>query len=186
MWNGLQMAEASTDVVLLTGGFHFAEGRVRIRTLLGSCVAVTVWHPTLHIGGMCHYLLPGPRTQRLSAAQGMFAQGAIDLFLKEMTCRRTQPSDYVTKMFGGGRMFADTAVRESCAGPCEPAERTSCRDVPCRNVIEGHDLLARNGFRIAAEDVGGLGSRQLIFDVWSGDVWVRRAPPVALSSGDAA
>jgi chemotaxis protein CheD len=29
-----------------------------IRTVLGSCVSITLWHPVKRVGGMCHFLLP--------------------------------------------------------------------------------------------------------------------------------
>ena len=47
-----------TEVFLQPGEFHFGHARTRIKTILGSCVAITMWHPILRIGGMCHYLLP--------------------------------------------------------------------------------------------------------------------------------
>ena len=54
------------DVFLQPGDFYFGEAGTRIRTLLGSCVAITLWHPILHIGGMCHIMLPerGERSHR--------------------------------------------------------------------------------------------------------------------------
>ena len=52
---------ASTDphtVFLHPGECYFGGGPTRIATLLGSCVSITVWHPRLLVGGMCHYMLP--------------------------------------------------------------------------------------------------------------------------------
>jgi len=46
------------EVVLGPGDLYFGDRRTRIRTLLGSCVAVTLWHPKAQIGGMCHYMMP--------------------------------------------------------------------------------------------------------------------------------
>ncbi|MBL8511280.1 MAG: chemotaxis protein CheD, partial [Betaproteobacteria bacterium] len=46
------------DIFLQPGEFYFGDADTRIRTLLGSCVSITMWHPTRRIGGMCHYMLP--------------------------------------------------------------------------------------------------------------------------------
>ena len=46
------------EIFLQPGEFYFGEGKTRVRTLLGSCVAITLWHPRLHLGGMSHYVLP--------------------------------------------------------------------------------------------------------------------------------
>ncbi len=44
------------------GEFFFCESNCQIHTLLGSCIAITLWHPILKIGGMCHFVLPGRRS----------------------------------------------------------------------------------------------------------------------------
>ena len=46
------------EIFLQPGEFYFGDAATRIRTLLGSCVAITLWHPARMIGGMCHYMLP--------------------------------------------------------------------------------------------------------------------------------
>lgn len=182
------MTDETTDVTIHTGGFHWDQGHVRMRTLLGSCVAITMWHPVKRMGGMCHYLLGGsrsPRDERVDLP-GLFAEGAIALFIDAITTSGTNPKDYVTKMFGGGSMFPEQSRGSPCDDICDAAGRVSCRDVPCKNVIEGRDLLEKHGFTISAEHVGGVGSRQLIFDVWTGDVWVRQTAPLRINKDNAA
>lgn len=44
---------------LLAGQLYFGTQAGTVRTLLGSCVALVLWHPQRRIGAMCHYLLPG-------------------------------------------------------------------------------------------------------------------------------
>ena len=34
--------------------------------------------------------------------------------------------------------------------------------------------MTQYGFEVHAEDMGGAGHRNIIFELWSGDVWVRR------------
>lgn len=47
-----------TLVNIPPGEWYVMQGTAVLSTLLGSCVAVTAWHPLLHAGGLCHYLLP--------------------------------------------------------------------------------------------------------------------------------
>jgi chemotaxis protein CheD len=43
--------------------------------------------------------------------------------------------------------------------------------------------VSRYGFRFTAEDLGGRGHRNVLLDLWSGDVWVKKAPrALALAS----
>ena len=165
------------DVVLNTGEFHFTHEPIRISTVLGSCVAFTAWHPYRRIGGLCHYLLPvGPAPDGMNRSpRGMYALGAAGLFEDAFRSAGTHVGEYVIKMFGGGNMFPQQLGERVCEFVCAPdAPPTACRDVACKNVTQGREIFESRGFAIQVEDVGGVGSRQLIFDVATGDVWVRR------------
>jgi chemotaxis protein CheD len=172
--------QAHKDVVLQIGEFHFGGGRTRIRTLLGSCVSITMWHPRQKIGGMCHYLLPKRGSTEVAqvATEGNYAEGAMQLFLREIRRARTRPDEYIVKLFGGGSMFKDPNERGD-AFATEAREGDVGFGVADRNVQVGKELLATHGFHITAENVGGYGSRVLIFELWSGDVWLRRGGPLA-------
>ena len=93
------------DIFLHPGDFYFGDKETRIRTLLGSCVTITLWHPRLQIGGMCHYLLPMKHHNKQTALDGRYADDAIKLFLQELHRTGTWPADYEVKMFGGGDQF---------------------------------------------------------------------------------
>ena len=180
------MKPLPAQIIINTGEFHFSSERVSIHTLLGSCVAFTAWHPVRRIGGMCHYLLPTGESDRSSCNRqsGLYAEGAVSLFEQAFRAARTRASDYVVKMFGGGSMFPQHSLGRSCDMPCDPKlSPSACRDIPCRNVTQGRSIFTAHGFVISGADVGGIGSRQLIFDVWSGDVWIRRNKAVALLPG---
>ena len=170
------MIQAPPDIIeifLQPGEFYFGEEKTRIRTLLGSCVAVTLWHPKLHIGGMSHYMLPQrPNRAAEHPLDGRYAEEVMLMFHRELQRTRTRPSEYKVKIFGGGRMFAYT----------QKVKRHV--DISDRNIEAGRQLIAQHGFKIAAEDLGSNGHRNVIFDLWSGDVWVRRAER-PLASADA-
>ena len=169
-------AEGVEEVFLTSGSFFWGSGRVRVRTLLGSCVSIVMWHPVLHIGGMCHYLLPEDTSEERVARVAVHAEGAIGLFLEQVSRHNTRPSDYLVKFFGGGHMFPLLAKARGhyCSGACKRSPGNRCADVACQNVNKGRELLRQHRFQIAAESVGGDGSRELIFELWNGDVWVKR------------
>ena len=169
------------EIYLQPGEFYFGDEKTRIRTLLGSCVAITVWHPALNIGGMCHYMLPQDKRKETAAVRsgglperrnkpassmgldGRYAEDAMQMFLREIHLARTLPADYQVKLFGGGKMFKDSS------NPRQPPS------VPQQNIDIAHALIKGYGFKLAAQDLGGEGHRNIIFDLWSGDVWVRKA-----------
>ena len=151
----------SSQVTLAPGEFYFGTGHTRISTLLGSCIAITMWHPKLLVGGMCHYLLPkGSGRQRLN--HGSYADEAMALFLKAINKTATRPEEYEVKVFGGGNMFRTST------------QKTGVINVSKSNIDTADILLKENGFTIKSQDVGGAFHRKVNLELWSGDVWVKR------------
>ncbi|MBI3772613.1 MAG: chemotaxis protein CheD [Gammaproteobacteria bacterium] len=131
---------------------------------------MTAWHPKRFVGFMCHYMLasrPASADKNLDAKYG---EDAIAIFLREADRNRTDPKDYIIKVFGGGNMFPKD---RSCQLPAFGCLGETCAHVSCRNVTLGREILKQHGLKISAEHVGGTGHRQIIFDIWSGDVWMR-------------
>jgi chemotaxis protein CheD len=154
------------EIFLEPGDFYFGDRTTRIRTLLGSCVSISLWHPRLLIGGMCHYLMPGAHPSPAEPLNGRYAEDAITMFLHEVEAAGTAPEDYVAKMFGGGNQFPGRPQGEDVS-------------LPDRNIESGLALLAEHDIAVAATHLGGSGNRQLIFNIWSGDVWLRHNESIA-------
>jgi len=183
------MATTTEFVFLRAGDFYFGSGRVRIKTLLGTCVAISMWHPQSRIGGMCHFLLPTRRAAQsnVHTAAGFYADEVMPLFIDALARHGTHPSDYQVKVCGGGNMFPGRVALACGKGQrCNEAQRTSCPQVGCHNVVSAHRLLAAGGFRIASEDVGGHGSRNVVFDLDDGNLWVCRGAAMNMTAADAA
>jgi chemotaxis protein CheD len=150
------------EIFLGPGDLYFGDRITRIRTLLGSCVAVTLWHPAALLGGMCHFVVPtrrGPVPGYRHELEGRYADEAFLLLLGEIRATATSPDEYEIKMFGGGSQFAGLAARPM--------------DVGSRNVDAGLELLRLHGLSLTSMHLGGTGHRQVVLDVWSGDVWLR-------------
>ena len=160
------MQDDVVNVTLAPGEFYFGGGHTRVQTLLGSCVAITVWHPVKRIGGMCHYLLSTRGTNQ-KAAKGYYADDAVEMFLKEIRRNNTKPFEYEVKLFGGANMFVCTSNNK---GPT---------NVAANNILNGKILLQQSGFsKIKSKDVGGTSHRKIYLELWNGDVWVQRGRPV--------
>lgn len=155
------------EIFLNPGEYYFGDRHTRVRTLLGSCVAITLWHPRRLIGGMCHYLLPGRARDALQDAQdfdGKYADEALFLLIGQLTRAGTRLQDYEVKMFGGGNMFPRALPHPT---------RCSRDHVGRKNALAGRELVRRHGLQAKGEDLEGAGHRNIIFDLWSGEVWVK-------------
>ena len=162
------------EIFLQPGEFYFGDESTRIRTLLGSCISITLWHPKQRIGGMCHYMLPSRGERRPAAPDGRYADEVMTLFLREICLAKTRPEEYEVKMFGGGNMFPRNATKGRDQVPTANPVRSGHKSISLSNVQAGRVLIEQHGFRIKAEDAGGNGQRHVIFDIWSGHVWIRR------------
>lgn len=148
------------EIYLQPGEFHFGGGNIRIHTLLGSCISITLWHPVLHVGGMCHFMLPSQLGRSPSGLDGRYANEAMQMFEQEIGKFNTRPDEYHIKLFGGGNMFRHLGA-------------SKFSDVAARNIEAARVLLKERGFQIRAEDVGGGGHRRIVFYLSDGNVWVK-------------
>lgn len=153
------------EIFLQPGDLYFGGKDTRIRTVLGSCVSLTFWHPKMLVGGMCHYMLPNRSMERRGisseALDGRYADEAIALLVKEIDAVGVSHREYQVKLFGGGNMF--------------PGRTSQVSNVGVRNVETARELVKKHHFNCVAEHLGGNGHRNVIFDVWNGHVWVKHA-----------
>ncbi|WP_439850545.1 chemoreceptor glutamine deamidase CheD [Pseudomonas syringae] len=156
-----------SEIVLAPGDVVFETRPARLRTLLGSCVAITFWHPYRHIGGMCHFMLPG-RIRKHQPLDGKYADEAMEILIRHALANGTLPAEYQVKLFGGGEMF--------------PTQRLDphMHNVADRNIHAALALAGQHHLQLTAQDLGSTGHRNIIFDLWDGNVWVRHQPMEAM------
>ncbi|MCP5156428.1 MAG: chemotaxis protein CheD [Ectothiorhodospiraceae bacterium] len=146
-------------VFLHPGEVHFDDGEAQLHTVLGSCVAITLWHPGRRIGGMCHYVLPVRVGTRLGPLDGRYADEAMEMLVAAAQARDTAIGEYQAKIFGGADVLALTSSTNETVGE--------------RNVAAALRLLDHHRVPLLVAHVGESGHRRIFLDVASGDVWVR-------------
>jgi chemotaxis protein CheD len=152
------------QIFLKPGDFYFSSSGEHITTILGSCIAITLWHPVLHIGGMCHFVMPAASVLNLnyskpSELNGYYAEDAMLLFKNAVESRGTSLISYEAKVFGGGHS--------------QSAAHSVAESVGHKNTIAAKVLLKRHGITIKATHLGENKYRRLIFNTTTGDVWLK-------------
>jgi chemotaxis protein CheD len=156
------MAEAAPNEVYLLPGEYFVGGEgLRARTLLGSCVSITLWHPLKKVGAMSHFLL-ATRPQPGDDLDGRYGDEAVLLMLRELMRRAVAPAECEAKIFGGARMMSESDAGLVGRNNGEMARR----------------LLRELNIPVVSESLYGSGHRNIIFDVSSGNVWSRQVSPM--------
>ncbi len=153
-----------TEIFLLPGESCFADATTRVRTLLGSCVALTLWHPQLRVGGMCHFVLPTRPHGYHGPLDGRYGDDALRILLAHAAKWRAEPQHLQVKLFGGSSVVS--------SGP-----RSTARPIGTKNLACARRLCAAFELRIAGEHTGGTGHRSLGMDMRDGLVWVRYSEP---------
>jgi chemotaxis protein CheD len=154
---------------LKPGELIVAEEPCIISTLLGSCVAVTMVSRRIGFGAICHALLPSCAegngcdcTERFRHVECSI-RGMIEAFRD----RGVPCSGIEAKVFGGADMFRSGSGADGRA------------TVGRQNVARANLILAAEGIRIAAFDVGGRQGRKIFFYTQTGDVYLRRLSGMA-------
>lgn len=158
------MNAVSDEVFLGPGEVYFGGPDVTLRTLLGSCVGVTVWHPAKQVGGMGHFVLPRHERARVSAGEldARYAEDLGEVLCSNIRSIGTRTCEYRAQLFGAGAMFS--------SGGQIPAYGASLQ---IKNIVAARQLVRRCGFQLVNEHLGGRGYRTLRFDVRSGSVELR-------------
>lgn len=163
------MKHAEKKIVLHAGEYCFDKAGTHVHTLLGSCISITLWHPRLRIGGMCHFALPRHDGQAdMARPDPRYAEDCVELFKRSCARNNTRIGEYQTKVFGGGNMYDKFPMRE-----LEEVERQPIGE---KNAAAAFNLLMAEGAEILVAHVGEFGYRRIVFDIASGDVWVRFTP----------
>jgi chemotaxis protein CheD len=158
------------DIFLNPGELFVADARYQIRTILGSCVSITLWHAPTCIGAMSHFMLPGrggpvPPGER----DGRYGDEALEMITAELASRGVAVAQCQAKIFGGGNMFPDQM-------------RDGAINVGQRNGEAAREMLHALGVRVVSESLFGIGHRQIIFDLRNGDVWANQIAPAGQDS----
>jgi chemotaxis protein methyltransferase CheR len=131
-----------------------------IHTLLGSCVAVALFDPEAHAGGLNHFLLPQAPPVDAVEPSTRYGDRAMAVLLEEVLRAGGERGRLRAKLFGGAPLGAGTV-----------AEAVAARNIAC-----ARGFLEREGIPIIAERVGGDAPIELLFHVDSGRARVRELP----------
>ena len=151
------------QIDLHSGGLIITREPQWVMTVLGSCVAVTMFSPRVRLAAICHAMLPHPRPDfeagpNNPAEHFRFVSHALPVMTDRFFQMGIAPSEIEVKLFGGANILH-----------AEPGE-TQKHWVGNANVATARDFLAQARFLVAAENVGGTRGCKIFFNTESGVV----------------
>ena len=140
------------EETLWAGDIIVSRERIRMTTVLGSCIAVCLFDSAARFGGMNHYLLPSPGCD---ARHGAWS---IHELFNRMLSLGGRLACLQAKVFGGGSPLA-VANDAAAVGP--------------ENARIAFATLEELSVPVVSERVGGNTGMRVYFENWSGAVFVR-------------
>lgn len=146
------------------GQIVVADAPAQLRSVLGSCVGVVLYHPRRRVGAVAHIVLSDSTGRK--GHPGRYADTAIPEALRLMEGYDAHPGGVIARIVGGASMFGgDGPVRIGDA-----------------NVEAAEKALRRANISIKARHVGESHGRRVALDCDTGDLTVEvvGAAPVNL------
>ena len=159
-------SRAELCAFLQPGELVTAENPIRVKTVLGSCLAITMRDPRLGLTAIAHCLLPeaGVRLDAMPREEALrYVDTTIELMLRGFAQRGAALGDLEIKLFGGADSLAEP--NRGC-GYC----------VGRRNVESALAILGARGLTVAASGTGGRQGRTIEFNTGTGEVYVKTLP----------
>lgn len=133
-----------------------------VTTLLGSCVAVTMFHPRPRLAAICHALLAEPGRNVSAAQEGSepyrYVSLAIPAMAKAFQCRGIAPATIEVKLFGGANLIGTS-----------PGPRPGSA-IGRVNVERARQLLEQTSLLLSWVHVGGVTGRKIHFNTLTGEI----------------
>jgi len=152
------------ELLLNPGEYAVGDANCRMRTVLGSCVSITLWEPQRRVGAMSHFLLAGRSSAPGAALDARYGEEALTLMLRELAQVGVSARQCQAKIFGGANMFPEATM-------------PGALHVGRRNGESARSFLRELGIAVQSESLFGCGHRQIVFNVATGDVWSRQVQP---------
>jgi chemotaxis protein CheD len=148
---------------ILPGEFYVSVSGELIITVLGSCVFACIRDRKTGIGGMNHFMLPTDIKRNPNSwndtpvnMQTRYGNIAMERLINVILASGGKRSNLEIKLFGGGKVLQiDT-------------------DIGGKNIDFVKQYLITEGLKIAAEDVGGIYPRKVLYFPKTGRVRVKK------------
>jgi len=169
-------------VILHPGDYYASREQEVLSTILGSCIAVILHDPLIHISGMNHFMLPSLRdtTRFFEEESGRYGSYAMDLLINSMMKKGANRERLTAKVFGGGHVLSKATGKTSAQftkkgiGTPGFSFAESSETVPESNIQFALEYLKTEGIPIHGHDVGGYHGRKIYLFAQTGKVLLAR------------
>lgn len=126
---------------------------------LGSCIAVVLYDPLVHVAGMIHVMLPDSNIEKMAKNSIAFnpykyMDTGLPLLIKKCLAMGAKKTSLSISVFGGAQVF----------------DREDYFNIGKRNYVTLRKILWQEGLLIRNEHVGGRVHRTVRIDIEDGSI----------------
>jgi chemotaxis protein CheD len=154
------MSTEANEIRVKVADYAVASEGVIATIGLGSCVAIVLYDPVAHIGGLAHILLPDVSMSRDRSNPAKFPSTIVPILLEEMRRLGASKKRIRAKIVGGASMFSNLIPN-------------GAMNIGERNVLAVRDVLGHANIPIVAADTGSDHGRSVYLSIDDGRVEVR-------------
>ena len=145
---------------IMPGEFYVSKSGEMIVTVLGSCISACIRDVQLGIGGMNHFMLPEHSSEKWGTSEissaSRYGNWAMEFLINEILKLGGTRRNLEMKVFGGGNVLSNMT------------------DIGERNIAYVRKYIYEENFELAAEDVGDVYPRKVLYFPDTGAVKVRK------------
>jgi len=156
-----------SQIFLRPGDYFFGQHEGQVTTLLGSCVAIILWHPRWRLLAMSHYLLPSDPTAQ-APHDTRYGEGVFQRIHADMLRHGTRPAEYRKGIFGGGSLITTPNNNATTSNS------SAARRVGRNNADFARQQFSLRNWSIDLCDLNGDHYRRLNIDGVNGSVQCQR------------
>jgi chemotaxis protein CheD len=134
-------------------------GDMLITYALGSCVAVSVYDPHTHVGGLLHFMLPEASGDALKNGKSpyTYADSGIPMLFREAYQKGADKRRLRVRVAGGAQVMDPDGIF----------------NIGQRNCLAARRILWKAGVLVHGQETGGTTPRTVRLDIASGRFYVR-------------
>jgi chemotaxis protein CheD len=169
---------------LRPGEMFMLEIPLLVSTVLGSCIAVTLFNETLGMAAICHALLPHCKKHVYRGSVHdlldencikcpeayKYVDCALVMMIEAFRRAGIRPEETTVQIFGGAKMIG------------EQQGRRLNLSVGSQNVRAAEKVLTDHHLKITVSDTGGLTGRKVVFNSQTGKTSVNKIRRLAFDS----
>ncbi|MBF0456320.1 MAG: chemotaxis protein CheD [Nitrospirae bacterium] len=164
----MKFSEMTMPLIFLKPGeVYITEKPAMVKTVLGSCVSITLFDPVRRVAAICHGMLPdcGGDDCEDYPEKLQYVTCSIIHILNNMQDKGVITSTLEVKVFGGGDVLTYGGTRPS---------------VGRQNIDAALRILESLGLKPLTSDLGGDRGRKIFFNTQTGQVLLKKLRKTAV------